>query len=174
VTLSSSSFGAALLGSALGLSYAYSAVLDGLMARAPKTNSVVKRRATLGLREPRARVALVADTHSAPHPRATELLRSLHPDAILHAGDIGAIGVLDDLAQIAPTLAVRGNIDGRTNGLPDELTIDVRDEAHAESLFKIFLVHIAVYGPKLRADVARRARAEGASLVVCATLTSPS
>jgi predicted phosphodiesterase len=32
---------------------------------------------------------------------------------------------------------------------------------------RIYLTHIAVNGPKLRADVARMARAEHASLVVC-------
>ena len=31
----------------------------------------------------------------------------------------------------------------------------------------MLLVHIAVYGPKLRAEVAKLARAEHASLVVC-------
>jgi putative phosphoesterase len=138
------------------------------MARARKTTpAIVARSATVALRGGRLRLALVADTHGEPHPATAERLRALRPDAILHAGDIGALTVLDDLRAIAPTLAVRGNIDGVSNGLPDELTVDVRDEAHGESLFKIFLVHIAVYGPKLRADVARRARAAGASIVVC-------
>jgi predicted phosphodiesterase len=31
----------------------------------------------------------------------------------------------------------------------------------------VLLIHIAVDGPRLRADVARMARAEGATLVVC-------
>lgn len=94
-------------------------------------------------------------------------LRERQPDAILHAGDIGALTVLDELGKIAPTLAVRGNIDVIASELADELTIDIRDEAHAETLFKIYLVHIAVYGPKLRADIAARAREVGASIVIC-------
>jgi predicted phosphodiesterase len=32
---------------------------------------------------------------------------------------------------------------------------------------RILVVHIGVYGPKLRAEVAKLARVEGASLVVC-------
>lgn len=96
-----------------------------------------------------------------------ERLRERQPDAILHAGDIGALTVLDELGKIAPTLAVRGNIDVIASELADELTIDIRDEAHAETLFKIYLVHIAVYGPKLRADIAARAREGGASIVIC-------
>ena len=133
-------------------------------ARAP---AIVKQNASVAARAGRVRLALVADTHGAPHPRTAELVRGFRPDAILHAGDVGALGVLADLATIAPTLAVRGNIDGVANDLADELIIDVREEAQNETLLKIFLVHIAVYGPKLRADVARRARAEGASIVVC-------
>jgi predicted phosphodiesterase len=41
----------------------------------------------------------------------------------------------------------------------------VRDGDH--TLITLLLLHIAVYGPKLRAEVARLARAEGASIVVC-------
>lgn len=140
------------------------------MARARRTKaapSIVKRSASLTVRDGRMKLALVADTHSAPHEKTAERLRDLKPDAILHAGDIGALTVLEELGAIAPTLAVRGNIDGVANDLPDEMTIDVKDESSGDTLFKIFLVHIAVYGPKLRAEIAKRARAEGAQIVVC-------
>lgn len=109
------------------------------------------------------RLAVVADTHSAPHPRTLELLGELKPDAILHAGDIGDLAVLKELSTVAPVLAVRGNIDGVANDLPDDLTIDVGQP----SLLRLFLTHIAVYGPRLRAEVAKRARAVHASIVVC-------
>jgi putative phosphoesterase len=88
-------------------------------------------------------------------------LARLRPDAILHAGDIGDQAVLDDLARLAPLFAVRGNIDGRALDLPDELTLDLGDA------LRVFLTHIAVAGPRLRADVARAARAAGASMVIC-------
>jgi uncharacterized protein len=107
----------------------------------------------------------VADTHSRPHPRTLELLRALHPQAILHAGDIGDLEVLDALATVAPVHAVRGNIDTRAPHLPDLLTIDVVEDG--DRLLRILLLHIAVYGPRLRADAARSAKAAGASLVVC-------
>jgi putative phosphoesterase len=138
-----------------------------MVARPRKSSSIVERSAALALRDGGLRLAIVADTHSAPHENTAKLLRAAAPDAILHGGDIGDLAVLGELAAIAPTLAVRGNIDGVANDLPDELVIDVRDEARGESLFRIFLVHIAVYGPKLRAEVARRARAKGAAIVVC-------
>jgi uncharacterized protein len=111
------------------------------------------------------RVAIVADTHSRPHPRAAERIAALAPDAILHAGDIGDRNVLDALGEIAPVIAVRGNIDARLPDLPDAITIDVR--AGEASGLRVLLTHIAVYGPKIRADVAQRANASGATLVVC-------
>lgn len=112
------------------------------------------------------RIVVVADTHSEPHPKAEELIRELAPDHILHAGDIGSLEVIEHLQKIAPTTAVRGNIDVHAVDLPDAVTIDVRD-ADDDTLFKALLFHIAVYGPKLRADAAKLARAHDAKLVIC-------
>ena len=109
------------------------------------------------------RLVVVADTHSAPHPRAAELIALEKPDRILHAGDIGKLSVIDDLADIAPTIAVRGNIDERV--LPDFITLDLVDGDR--TMLTLLLTHIAVNGPKLRADAARLAQREHANLVVC-------
>jgi uncharacterized protein len=111
------------------------------------------------------RLAVVADTHSAPHPATAKHLRALAPDAILHAGDIGDLAVLDVLAAIAPVYSVRGNIDVRAPDLPDHLTLDV--VAGDALLLRILLMHIAVDGPRLRADAGRLARARDVALVVC-------
>ena len=113
---------------------------------------------------PSARIVAVADTHSSPHAAMAERLAELRPDAILHAGDIGDLSVLEDLGRAAPLHAVRGNIDTRAHTLPDVLTIDLEGGGRA---LRILMTHIAVYGPKLRADVARMAREAGAALVVC-------
>lgn len=109
------------------------------------------------------RLAAVSDTHSHPHPATAARVAAIAPAAILHAGDIGDLAVLDELARIAPVYAVRGNIDTRARDVPDTLVLDVASAAP----LRILLTHIAVYGPKLRAPVARMARAEGAGLVVC-------
>lgn len=111
------------------------------------------------------RLGVVADTHSRPHPGTFEGLRQRSPDAILHAGDIGDLAVLDQLAEVAPVYAVRGNIDVRAPDLPDQLTIDVVREG--ERVLRILLLHIAVAGPRLRADAARAAEEQGADVVVC-------
>lgn len=129
------------------------------------TTTLVRKRETLALKNGRAHVVVVADTHSEPHPRAGELVARERPDRILHGGDIGDLRVIRDLERIAPTSAVRGNIDARAQGLPDVIRIDVTDDG--ARLFGIVVFHIAVAGPRLRADAARLAREEDASLVVC-------
>ncbi len=114
------------------------------------------------------RLAVVADTHSQPHPRAAERLTARAPDAILHAGDIGDLDVLEQLARIAPVHAIRGNIDVHARDLPDVLTLDlVRGADDPRLLLRLLLVHIGVYGPKLRAEVAKLAREQNAQAVVC-------
>jgi putative phosphoesterase len=134
--------------------------------RTSRSKKVVHAREALQLRADGAlRLVVVADTHSRPDPRSAELIAAQRPDRILHAGDIGAPGVLDALAMHAPVTAVRGNIDAQMPGVPDVVTIDVRDSDR--TLVTMLLLHIAVYGPKLRADAARLARAADAAIVVC-------
>jgi hypothetical protein len=110
-------------------------------------------------------VVVVADTHGSPHPGVFALIDKLAPPVILHAGDIGDLSVLTDLRRHAPVLAVRGNIDEHASGLPDAMSIEF--VAGERSVLKVLLTHIAVYGPKLRAEVARQARACAADLVIC-------
>ncbi len=90
------------------------------------------------------RLVVVADTHSRPDARSPSLIAAQHPDHILHGGDIGSRAVLDALADIAPVTAVRGNIDAQMPGVPDVVTIDVR-EGDA-TLLTMLLLHIALYG----------------------------
>lgn len=111
------------------------------------------------------RIVAVADTHSRPHAESHARIAALAPHAILHAGDVGDLRVLSDLREIAPVLAVRGNIDGQEPSLPDTMTVRIEDRDGP--FFTILLLHIAVYGPKLRAEAAKLARAEDARLVVC-------
>jgi putative phosphoesterase len=132
--------------------------LRALSARKP-----VHVREQLRLDRGTLRIVAVADTHGRPHTKLGTRIVELAPTQIFHAGDVGDLAVLGDLERYAPVIAVRGNIDGRD--LPDFVTIAVR--ANERTLLNILLTHVAVYGPKLRADVARIAQAEDASLVVC-------
>jgi putative phosphoesterase len=56
------------------------------------------------------RVGLISDTHGLLRPEARTFL--IGCDYILHGGDIGGQEILDELALIAPVIAVRGNNDG--------------------------------------------------------------
>lgn len=55
------------------------------------------------------RIGLISDTHGLLRPEAMAFLRG--SDFIVHAGDIGHVGVLQELAKLAPLTAVRGNND---------------------------------------------------------------
>jgi putative phosphoesterase len=146
--------------------------MPAMSARSARPARLVKQSASLPVRgDGTLTIACVADTHSQPHPAIAERLGSIAPDAILHAGDIGDPAVIDQLAATARVFAVRGNIDTRS-GLPDVLILDVVDPGAGTAAgdarrLRILLTHIAVNGPRLRAEVARMARAEQASLVVC-------
>jgi putative phosphoesterase len=54
-------------------------------------------------------IGVISDTHGMLRMQAREALRG--SELILHAGDLGAAGVLRDLQRIAPVVAVRGNVD---------------------------------------------------------------
>ena len=56
------------------------------------------------------KVGILSDTHGFVPPSLSELFAGV--DWILHAGDIGHANVMRQLTAIAPTIAVRGNIDG--------------------------------------------------------------
>ncbi|MDB5891470.1 MAG: phosphodiesterase, family [Polaromonas sp.] len=58
---------------------------------------------------PAIRVGLISDTHGLLRPEAEAFLRG--SDFIVHAGDICSANVLEQLAQVAPVFAVRGNND---------------------------------------------------------------
>lgn len=55
------------------------------------------------------RVGLISDTHDMLRPQVFDAFKGV--DLILHAGDVGDDGILDELATIAPVFAVRGNTD---------------------------------------------------------------
>lgn len=54
-------------------------------------------------------VGVISDTHGLLRPEATDALKG--SDLIVHAGDVGGTDILEQLRTIAPTFAVRGNVD---------------------------------------------------------------
>jgi putative phosphoesterase len=61
------------------------------------------------------RIGVIADTHGYVDPRAMPVFEGV--DAIVHAGDVGGMHVLEELERIAPVYAVRGNNDDKIGGL---------------------------------------------------------
>ncbi|NOY90298.1 MAG: metallophosphoesterase family protein [Deltaproteobacteria bacterium] len=94
-----------------------------------------------------------------------ERIAAQEPDLLLHAGDIGDLSVLEELRELAPLIAVRGNIDERGEDLPDSIALELTlaGEAH----FSLLLTHVALRGPRLLPRVAERAQQDACALVVC-------
>lgn len=61
------------------------------------------------MEKPIRHLGLISDTHGLLRKEALDALRG--SDLILHAGDVGAPEILESLREIAPVVAVRGNVD---------------------------------------------------------------
>jgi uncharacterized protein len=71
------------------------------------------------------RVGLISDTHGLLRPEALAALKG--SELIIHAGDIGAIEVLEGLRAITRVFAIRGNNDRAlwAGDLPDALALKI-------------------------------------------------
>lgn len=64
------------------------------------------------------RLGIIADTHGLLRAEVHDVFKEV--DRILHAGDVGSAGILDELGLLAPVTAVYGNTD--TGRLRSQLT----------------------------------------------------
>jgi putative phosphoesterase len=80
-------------------------------------------------------IGVISDTHGLMRPEALTALRG--SDLIFHAGDVGSADVLERLNAIAPTHAVRGNVDTRSwaQVLPDTRVVEAAELGY-------FLLHL--------------------------------
>lgn len=80
------------------------------------------------------RIGILSDTHGYWQPKITHFFADV--DLILHAGDIGSNQIIENLEQIAPVTAVRGNSDVSSLALmyPFQEIISIGN-------FRIFLTH---------------------------------
>ncbi|HEY7802241.1 MAG TPA: metallophosphoesterase family protein [Dehalococcoidia bacterium] len=67
-------------------------------------------------------IGLISDTHGYVDPRLDAAFAGV--EAIVHAGDVGGIAVLEALRSMAPLYAVRGNNDEKLGGLGLPLRLD--------------------------------------------------
>jgi len=54
-------------------------------------------------------IGVISDTHGLLRPEAGDALQGV--ERIIHGGDVGGEGILDELSEIAPVTVVRGNTD---------------------------------------------------------------
>lgn len=80
------------------------------------------------------RLGLISDTHGSLPARALDVLDGVQ--RILHAGDVGTPGILDELGSVAPVTAVLGNTDR-----PADLPMLREEESLAVDGHDILLVH---------------------------------
>lgn len=82
-------------------------------------------------------IGVLSDTHGRLHPDVRPAFLAAGVELILHAGDVGDPGVLSMLTEVAPVLAVRGNVDdeGEMAQLPEEISITQEGTA-------IYMTHI--------------------------------
>ena len=55
------------------------------------------------------RIGIISDTHGLLRPEAVRRLSGV--DHIIHGGDIGRLGLIEELRRVAPVTAIRGNVD---------------------------------------------------------------
>ena len=91
-------------------------------------------------------IGVISDTHGYYDPRVCPLLQGV--EHILHAGDIGTGQIIEQLSEIAPVTAVRGNNDrvGPESQFPEVEILDLGGR-------RIYLTHI-VKVPKVRDEAA--------------------
>jgi putative phosphoesterase len=80
-------------------------------------------------------VGIISDTHGLMRPEAITALHG--SDLIIHAGDVGKTEVIDQLNAIAPTHAVRGNVDTQSwaRTLPDTRVVEAGG-------LRLFVLHV--------------------------------
>ena len=82
-------------------------------------------------------VGLISDTHGLLRPKALSALEG--SDLIIHAGDVGKPGIIEQLRAVAPVVAVRGNIDKDTWAAQLPMTAVV--EAHSIRIYVLHDIH---------------------------------
>jgi putative phosphoesterase len=82
---------------------------QSILETASCASRAAQQRAPTRSVRPLKTIGLISDTHGLLRPEAVRALSGVHH--IIHAGDIGNPGILDELRALAPVDAVRGNND---------------------------------------------------------------
>ncbi|MCE7997201.1 MAG: metallophosphoesterase family protein [Roseivirga sp.] len=106
------------------------------------------------------KIGLISDTHSFLDPRVFDHFKFC--DEIWHAGDIGDIDVIDQLASFKPVRAVYGNIDSQTIRIqyPEKLIFELEG-------VKVYMIHIGGTPPRYAKGVKAELTSEQPKLFIC-------
>src|SRR4029077_13527744 len=89
----------------------------------------------LGMAKIPTRIGLISDTHGLLREEALAALRG--SELIVHAGDVGEPEILERLREVAPVVAVRGNVDTEAwarRSLPETAVAEAGD-------VKVYVLH---------------------------------
>lgn len=105
-------------------------------------------------------LGIVADTHGYFHPELVDALDGV--DAIVHAGDVGDLAILDGLEAIAPVHAVYGNIDDADtrHRLPEQARFECGG-------LSVWVEHIAGRPGRWQANMGERLAADPPDVFIC-------
>ena len=87
-------------------------------------------------------LGIISDTHGLLRPEAKDVLHGC--TAIVHAGDIGKREVLEQLRELAPLTAIRGNVDTWGEDLPQTAVLTL----HGVRLYVIHNVNELEIDPR--------------------------
>lgn len=106
------------------------------------------------------KIGLISDTHSFLDPTVFDHFQSC--DEIWHAGDVGEIDVMDQLASFKPVRAVFGNIDGQAvrRQYPEKLIFEIEG-------VKVYMIHIGGTPPRYAKGVKADLKRENPRLFIC-------
>ena len=105
-------------------------------------------------------IGILSDTHGYFHPALVDDLTDV--DRILHAGDVGDLGILDGLEAVAPVTAVWGNIDG-----PDIRRRLAEHERFTVDGVDVWMTHIAGRPGRWQAGMGEKLDADPPDVLVC-------
>jgi putative phosphoesterase len=109
------------------------------------------------------RVGVISDTHGLLREEALAALAGV--DRVVHAGDVGRLGLLEELGRVAPVTAVWGNVDGPElrSVLPEVARVELAGATvvvahHAETALRAAsqAAALVVFGHSHKASVERR------------------
>jgi putative phosphoesterase len=109
-------------------------------------------------------IGIISDTHGRLPQSVSKVFKKT--DLIIHAGDIGDPQIIETLEKIAPTRAVRGNMDmGQWAGqLPRKETVKINhkglyvihDPYHLDINATAYTYHVVIYGHTHRPQVEKQ------------------